>query len=113
MLQDLFSHAFAAEEKRLSAVITSTPASQADALSSLIHREDGITAFNINRSDQKDFQYTAVKEEVDKGLRIKELNTFAKAFIPSLKLSKNAVRYYADIAEQYTASRLGRLNNSQ
>ncbi len=112
-LQDLFSHAFALEEKRLSAVITSIPASQADELSSLIHREDGITALNIIRSDQKDFQYTAVKEEVDKALRLKELYTFAKAFIPSLKLSKNAVRYYADIAEQYAASRLRRLNKSQ
>lgn len=111
--QDLFSRAFAAEEKRLSAVIASIPASQTDELSSLIHREDGITALNIIRSDQKDFQYTAVKEEVDKALRLKEVYTFAKAFIPSLKLSKNAVRYYADIAEQYAASRLRRLNKSQ
>jgi TnpA family transposase len=112
-LRDLFSRAFAAEEKRLSAVIASIPASQTDELSALIHREDGITALNIIRSDQKDFQYTAVKEEVDKALRLKELYTFAKAFIPSLKLSKNAVRHYADIAEQYAASRLRRLNKSQ
>ena len=53
---DLFSRAFAAEEKRLSAVIASIPASQTDELSALIHREDGITALNIIRSDQKDFQ---------------------------------------------------------
>ncbi|MFC1347751.1 MAG: Tn3 family transposase, partial [gamma proteobacterium symbiont of Clathrolucina costata] len=112
-LQDLFSRTFAVEEKRLSAIIASIPASLADELSALIHREDGITALNIIRSDQKDFQYTAVKEEVDKALSIKELYAFAKAFIPSLKLSKNAVRYYADIAEQYAASRLRRLNKLQ
>jgi hypothetical protein len=28
-----------------------------DELAALIHREDGITALNIIRSDQKDFQY--------------------------------------------------------
>jgi hypothetical protein len=65
-LQDLFSRAFAVEEKRLSAVIASISASLTDELSALIHREDGITALNIIRSDQKDFQYTAV-HEIDRG----------------------------------------------
>ncbi len=36
-----------------------------------------------------------------------------KGFIPSLGLSKNAVRYYADVAEQYAASRLRRLSKPQ
>ena len=35
------------------------------------------------------------------------------AFIPTLKLSKNAIRYYADVAEQYAASRLRRLSKPQ
>ncbi len=68
---------------------------------------DGITALNIIRADQKDFQYTAVKTEVDKASRIVDLYTFAKAFIPSLNLSKNAVRYYADIAEQWVFNNIG------
>lgn len=55
---------------------------------------------NTIRADQKDFQYTAIKAEVDKALRLKDLYTFTKTFIPSLKLSKNAVSYYADITEQ-------------
>ena len=112
-LQDIFSRAFADEEKRLNAVIASMPASISDQLTALIHRDDGITALNIIRTDQKDFQYTAVKTEVDKASRIVELYTFAKTFIPSLNLSKNAVRYYADIAEQYAASRLRRLSKPQ
>ena len=97
----------------LNAVITSMPASISDQLTALIHRDDGITALNIIRADQKDFQYTAVKTEVDKASRIVDLYTFAKTFIPSLNLSKNAVRYYADIAEQYAASRLRRLSKPQ
>ncbi len=112
-LQDIFSRAFADEEKRLNAVIALMPASISDRLTALIHRDDGITALNIIRTDQKDFQYTAVKTEVDKASRIVDLYTFAKTFIPSLNLSKNAVRYYADIAEQYAASRLRRLSKPQ
>ncbi|PQQ22049.1 Tn3 family transposase [Photorhabdus hindustanensis] len=38
---------------------------------------------------------------------------FTKGFIPSLNLSKNAVHYYADITEQYAASRLRKLSKHQ
>jgi len=111
--QDMFSSAFAAEDNRVTAIIMSMPAFEKEQLSSLIHRDDGITALNIIRADQKDFQYTAVKTEVDKALRIAGLYVFAKDFIPLLSISKNAVRYYADIAEQYAASRLRRLSKPQ
>ncbi len=111
--QDMFSRAFTAEEQRLCAIFSSLPASISEQLAMLVHRDDGITALNIIRADQKDFQYTAVKSEVDKALRIEALYEFAEEFIPSLCLSKNAIRYYADIAEQYAASRLRRLSKPQ
>lgn len=86
--QDMFSRTFAAEEQRLSNAISSIPAPISDQLMTLVRRDDGITALNIIRADQKDFQYTAVKAEVDKALRIEELYEFAKGFIPSLGLAK-------------------------
>ena len=112
-LQDMFSSAFTTEENRLDVAISSLPAAMSEQLGALVQRDDGITALNIIRADQKDFQYTAVKAEVDKALRIQDLYGFAKDFIPSLGLSKNAVRYYADVAEQYAASRLRRLSKPQ
>lgn len=112
-LQDMFSNAFIAEENRLGVAVSSLPAAISEQLEALVSRDDGITALNIIRSDQKDFQYTAVKAEVEKAQRIEELYDFAKRFIPSLGLSKNAIRYYADIAEQYAASRLRRLSKPQ
>ena len=112
-LQDMFSSAFTTEENRLDVAISSLPAAMSEQLGALVQRDDGITALNIIRADQKDFQYTAVKAEVDKALRIEDLYGFAKDFIPSLGLSKNAVRYYADVAEQYAASRLRRLSKPQ
>ena len=112
-LQDMFSAAFSAEEKRLDQIILSVPLSIQVQLSSLINKTDGISQLNVLRVDQKDFQYTAIRAEVDKAEEIADLYEFAKTFIPTLKLSKNAVRYYADIAEQYAAFRLRQLSKPQ
>ena len=112
-LQDLFTQAFSTESERLSKLIILIPQAQQEQLLELITRENGISKLNIIRSDQKNFQYTAIKTEVDKALKIADLYEFAKNFLPTLKLSKNAIRYYADLAEQYVASRLRRLTQSQ
>jgi TnpA family transposase len=112
-LQDMFTQAFVNEGDRLDQLILSMPQGQQEQLSELIDREDGITKLNIIRSDQKNFTYTAVSAEVEKALGIAELYKFANDFLPTLLLSKNAIRYYADIAEQYAASRLRRLARPQ
>ena len=112
-LQDMFTAAFSVEEKRLSKIIFSVPVLRQEQLTTLIDRDDGISQLNVIRADQKDFQYTAVMAEVEKAQEIAELYEFSKNFIPTLMLSKNAVRYYADVAEQYAASRLRRLSKSR
>jgi len=56
------------------------------------------------RMDQKDFSYTALKLEVKKSEKIKELYRLCKTLVPSLQISNNAVRYYGSLAEQYTPS---------
>jgi hypothetical protein len=112
-MQDLFTRAFSKEKERLEKLILSMPQAQQEKLSNLIKREDGITKLNVIRADQKNFKYTPIKEEAAKAAEIAELYKFAKEFIPALQLSKNAIRYYADLAEQYAASRLRRLNQPQ
>ena len=112
-LQDMFTQAFANEGDRLNQLVLLMPQGQQEQLSELINREDGITKLNIIRADQKNFTYTAISAEVEKVLAIVDLYKFAKDFLPTLLLSKNAIRYYADIAEQYAASRLRRLSRPQ
>jgi TnpA family transposase len=101
------------EDTRLNGLISTLPEPIKEQLSTLINKEDGITPLNIIRADQKNFKYAALKAEVDKALGIAELYEFAKGFLPSLKISKNAIRYYADLAEQYAVSRLRRLSRPQ
>jgi TnpA family transposase len=112
-LQDMFTQAFANEGDRLDQLILSMPQGQQEQLSGLINLEDGMTRLNTLRADQKNFTYTAVSAEVEKALVIAGLYQFAKDFLPTLLLSKNAIRYYADIAGQYAASRLRRLARPQ
>ncbi len=112
-LQDMFTAAFSAEEARLKAIIFSISAVQRDQLSNLLTREEGTSQLELIRVDQKDFQFTALRNEIDKASQLADLYELAKQFIPKLNLSQNAVRYYADVAEQYFTSRLRRLNKPQ
>ena len=112
-LQDMFTQSFAIEEARLNTHISVIPELIKKQLSILIAKEDGISPLNVIRSDQKNFKYTAIKEEAAKALEISALYEFAKSFLPSLNISKNAIRYYADLAEQYAAFRLRRLSKLQ
>ncbi len=111
--QAMFTKAFSVEENRLNLITLAIPVYQQEQLSALINREDGVSQLNIIRADQKDFHYTAVKTEVEKAEKIAELYVFSKNFIPTLQLSHNAIRYYADVAELYAASRLRRLSKPQ
>lgn len=112
-LQDLFTRAFRAEDKRLETLMQLIPDEQQEKLRTLISKTDGFNKLNIVRADQKDFKYTAVKAEAEKAKDITALYQFAKEFLPTLKISKNAIRYYADLAEQYAPSRVKQLQQSK
>jgi len=112
-LQDMFSSAYANENKRLDGLMNSVPKKIQIKLASLLVKSDGITPFNQIRGDQKDFKYKAVRLEVNKADELHELYTFSKKFIPRLELSKNAIRYYSEIASTYAAYRIKRLNKTQ
>ena len=112
-LQDMFSAAFAAEEARLKPLLFTIPQHWRKQLTELVNHKDGLNQLNLLRADQRDFQYTAVRFEIEKAQKIAELYQFAEQFLPSLKISKNAIRYYADVVEQYAAYRLQRLTKNQ
>ena len=112
-LQDLFTSAYSTEQTRLAKITLELPVSIEETLISLINSDDdGITQLMIIRADQKDFQYTAVKIEIEKASKIIDIYEFSKDFIPKLKLSKNAIGYYAELAEQYAGVQLRGINKA-
>jgi len=112
-IQDLFTRVFKTERDRLEKIMRKIPSDLIQQLDEIIKNDDGLTQLNIIRMDQKDFSYTALKLEVKKVEKIKDLYQLCKTLIPSLQLSNNAVRYYGALAEQYTASRLRKLKKTQ
>jgi TnpA family transposase len=108
-LQDLFTEAFSFEMERLSQSMLFFPKNIREKLDELIKNDDGFTPLNIVRSDQKDFNYRALRNEVKKAQLLSGIYELSKTTIPSLGLSTNAVRYYASLAEHYTASRMRKL----
>ncbi len=112
-LQNIFTQLFKHEKDRLNALIEKLPKSVKDDMGSLLINDEGITQLNIIRTDQKDFNYRSIRSELKKVNQLTTLYQAGKTWLPSLKLSDNAIRYYAMLTEQYTASRLRRLSQSQ
>jgi hypothetical protein len=112
-LQDMFSKAFSIEEVRLNNIISSIPENIKQELQEVANNGEDIKQLNVIRCDQKDFQYTAVKLEIKKAQEIAVLYQFCKSFIPQLGISKNSIRYYAELVENYYASRLRKMNERQ
>ena len=112
-LQDMFSKAFSIEEARLNNIISLIPDNIKLQLQEVANNGDSIKQLNVIRCDQKDFQYTAVKLEVRKAQELSDLYQFCKTFIPQLGISRNSIRYYADLVENYYASRLRKMSGVQ
>ncbi|MCP4474299.1 MAG: hypothetical protein GY821_06985 [Gammaproteobacteria bacterium] len=70
-------------------------------------------ASHIIRTDQKDFNYRSIRSELKKVNQLTALYQASQTWLPSLQLSDNAVRYCAMLTEQYNASRLRKLSQSQ
>lgn len=112
-LQDMLSKAFSIEETRLNNIISLIPGNIKTQLQEVANNGDSIRQLNVLRCDQKDFRYTAVKLEVQKAQELSDLYQFCKTFVPQLGISRNSLRYYADLVENYYASRLRKMNNLQ
>lgn len=111
--QDLFTEAMRLEKKRLNQHLVTLSASQQAPLARLIDNEDGLSRLNAIRCDQADFNYQSLQAELNKLNDIADLYPFSQTFMPTLSLSRNAIRYYASIAEQYPAARLRKFSKTQ
>lgn len=112
-LQDIFSKAFSGENARLNKIIASIPENIKQQLKEVANNSESVKQLSIIQCDQRDFQYTAVTLEIKKAHAIRELYQFCKSFIPQLGISKNGIRYYSELVENYYASRLRKMNEHQ
>jgi len=105
--QDLFSNAITQEKNRLTKLSSQLlPKSMQKSLDDILAKEDTISQLTLLKNDQKNFSFTALRKEVGKIDRIRDLYRLSKEVIPKLNLSKNCIRYYCELVEQYTSYRL-------
>ncbi len=109
IFQNIIGAAHAAEQQRVDGIVAEIPATNIRQLKKMIVRENGVSQLNTARTDQKDFQYTAIKNEIEKAELMRPLYMFCKAFIPRLGIASNAVQYYAELVDNYPASRLRKI----
>jgi len=84
----MFSAAFASEEARLQPMLLGIPIGWQEQLSKLIEHDNGLNKLNSLRADQKDFQFTAVRFEIEKSQKIEGLYHFADQFYRRLNSPK-------------------------
>lgn len=128
ILQDIFTKVLSNHEAKLDNLILSIPQNIQSELDKIIGtsetevdknknkeqaKSDIIVELNTIRYDQKDFKYTAAHLEIKKVKKIAPLYKFAKLFLPTLNISKNSIKHYSDLTENYSASRLRKLRKPQ
>ncbi len=120
ILQDIFTKVLSNHEVQLNHLILSIPQNIQTELDKIIgtseddiDKDSIIVELNTIRYDQKDFKYTAANLEIQKVKKIAPLYKFAKLFLPTLNISKNSIRHYSDLTENYSASRLRKLRKPQ
>ena len=120
ILQDIFTKVLSNHEAQLNHLILSIPQNIQSELDKIIgtseddvSKDSIIVELNTIRYDQKDFKYTAANLEIKKVKKIAPLYKFAKLFLPTLNISKNSLKHYSDLTENYSASRLRKLRKPQ
>jgi TnpA family transposase len=109
-LQDTVSQTLADERARLTAILEERldPATL-KALDALYLVRDGMYAVTPLKRDPKDFSLREIKHEIARSQSLETLYRTAKALLPQLDLSNDAVAYYATLVDYYTVQKLQQL----
>jgi TnpA family transposase len=109
IFQDMFTNAISVETKRLRQTVNKIPKDLKLKLDLLIKEKNSIEALETIKSDQKDFKFTALRTEVKKAEKIKDLHLLSLDIIPSLQISKSCISYYCELTAQLTSARIRKL----
>ena len=112
-LQDLISDAIIAEQQRLCSILQKSMTKKVELmLDRLLMGDDGIYALTALKKDPKSFRTKHIKAEIKKIHDNKKLYGFAARHLSKLKLTNQAIQYYASLADYYSVDRLRALPNA-
>ena len=103
-LQDLISEALTAERRRLGNLLAKAlDKTTQDVLAQLLVRDDTLSELAALKQDAKDFGWRQMVRERDKRTKLEPLYRVVKTLLPTLAISSQNLRYYASLANFYTA----------
>ena len=113
-LQELVSATLSAERRCLGVLLAGTLDESAKAaLAQLLVRDSTLSELAVLRQDAKDLGWRQMAREREKRITLEQLHGIAKALLPKLGISQQNVRYYASLANFYTAHDLRNLKLDQ
>ena len=112
-LQNIISTAINNEHRRLANIIKGyLTKNETKKLLDLLAEENSLSKLAAIKQDSKDFKHKIILNELDKLKTLKPLYKKANKIIMKLEISKQNVKYYADLAIFYTAYELLRLKEN-
>jgi TnpA family transposase len=106
-LQDLISDALTTEQQRLCFILERNMTKKVELmLDCLLMNDGGLYALTSLKKDPKSFRTKHIKAEIKKVHENKKLYEFASRHLSKLKLTNQAIQYYASLADHYSIDRL-------
>jgi len=110
-LQDAVSQTLADERTRLTTILEERlDPITLKALDALYLVRDGTYAVTPLKRDPKDFSLREIKREIARSQSLETLYRTAKALLPQLDISNDAIAYYAALVDYYTVQKLQQLS---
>jgi TnpA family transposase len=111
-LQDVISKALLAEEKRLQTILKSKlTRAETEKLENLLTDSVGLYEITNLKREPKDFGFSEIKREIERGEKIKELYHSATEILPLLEISNQSIAYYASLVSYYRVDKLKRFDS--
>ena len=110
-MQKTVAAALSYEQERVASIVDNfLSISDRKTLNALLEDSPGLYEITQLRREPKDFTYTEIKREIERGERIKELYVVAERLLPKIEISNESIKHYASLIAYYSVYKLKRFN---
>ena len=113
-MQEIISESIQREEKRITRKLDTLLSKNSKAsLDAVLEQDDFFYKFTFLKKEAKNFRTSEIYQELERQSLISNVYEEAKALITDLKISKQNIKYYSELAEYYSIDSLTRMENKK
>jgi TnpA family transposase len=110
-MQDMVGQSLIYEQDRLTTIVSnSLEHSDKKDLNRLLEDTSGLYEITQLKHEPKDFSFSEIKSEINRGKQIYDLYRLAKNLLPNLAISNESIKYYASMVGYYSVYKLKRFS---